>query len=101
METIKPEFYIPDDDYFIGIQSMSVTYVQKADDKQRMTALEYNELTVTAESSAGADENSEPYYYAISTERWAVDEASDLSDVLEDSRKRLLLVSNPEIKKKL
>ena len=100
METIKPEFYIPDNEYFIGIQSMSVTYVQHIDDNAETCQLGCNELTVTAENCPGAPDDEPPYYFSIRTERWAVDTPDDLSDLLCDFVSRLKLVTNPKTEKK-
>ena len=97
METIKPEFYIPDNEYFIGIQSMSVTYVQHQDDNADQN--DYNELTMTAENCPGAPDDEPPYYFSIRTERWAVDTPDDLSDLLRDFVSRLKLVTNPKTEK--
>lgn len=100
METIKPEFYIPDSEYFIGIQSMSITYIQQRDDNTEPGGPDYNEITVTAENAPGAPENSLPYYFSIRTERWAVDAPDELADLLRDFITRLKLVTNPKTEKK-
>ena len=100
METIKPNFYIPDDQFFTGIQSMSVTYVQHRDDNADTNGLDYNELTVSAETCPGAPDDEPPYYFTINTERWAVDTPDDLADLLHDFISRLKLVTNPKNEKK-
>ena len=76
----------------IGIEKMSITYVQENDTNNRD---EYNPdqyITIETESNIPSREdalNKEAYYYVIKTDRWAIENGDELSILIKDFEDRL------------
>ena len=61
---------------------LSATYIQNSDTEDPIEPDGVQELTIYTEDSGGGT------YYVIETQRWAVDNLEDLTEVLEDYKKR-------------
>ena len=75
----------PNDDG-VGIAKMSITYIQTTDNNCEYQDVP-QELTVTTEDTPASDDDE--YYFVISTERWAIDNPEELTELLNDFKNRL------------
>lgn len=82
--TIKTTPYPKGDE--VGIAKMSITYIQTTDSNCEYQDVP-QELTITTEDIP-TDDDCE-YYFVISTERWAIDNPEDLTELLTDFKNRL------------
>ena len=76
----------------IGIEKMSITYVQENDTNIRTEENPVQTITIETEDAiCGREEalNKQSYYLTIKTDRWAIDEPEDLTILLNDFKKRL------------
>lgn len=84
---IRPDYYLDEDKDCdnVGIERMSVTYCQLADcNKDNID--EYNTITISTETAGVGDL---PYYFTIKTDRWTINEPSEMEKLAEDFIKRL------------
>lgn len=76
----------------IGIAKMSITYVQQDDTNHGVQGDEQT-ITISTEDVPCTEETAlnekGGYYFVIKTNRWAVDNTSDLETLLNDFRNRL------------
>lgn len=89
---------LPDDnDNFVGISAMSITYTQSEDTCGRVGE-DAQFLTVEAvpmDESGEYKEGVRPEaYYTLKTDRWAVDEPEDIGIILNDFINRHKMVTN-------
>lgn len=75
----------------VGIKKMSITYVQEddtnhggKDDEQTLTI--ETEPTICTRDEAYDEQG---YYLVLKSDRWAIDEPSDLTDLIEDFKSKL------------
>ncbi len=74
----------------VGISEMSVTYVQRPDCLQDCDA-EDQTLTITAKVDIPDEEDAQKgWFFRIKTDCWSIDDALDMSDLINDFTERLL-----------
>lgn len=76
----------------VGISKMSITYVQEDDTNHRGTDDYGQYLTIEAEPvicNREEAKNEQGYYIVLKTDRWAIDEPSDLTILVEDFKSKL------------
>lgn len=76
----------------IGIEKMSITYIQENDTNMRTEDDPVQTITIEAEDAICSREealNKQGYYLVIKTDRWAVDEPEDLTMLVNDFKDRL------------
>ncbi len=76
----------------VGIAKMSITYVQEDDTNHRGTEDYGQYLTIETEPvvcTREEAENEQGYYLVLKTDRWAIDEASDITSLIEDFKSKL------------
>lgn len=79
--------YVPDNCYeenIVGIEKMSVTYTQQADTNSSSDDIQT--LTIETQNN-GMGENG--IYFNIKTDKWSIDDASHMADVINDFMNRL------------
>lgn len=79
----------------VGIESMSITYVQP-DDTNHGGEYDTQYLTISTETVPCNREdavNGEAYYFTLQTERWAISDANELKTIIDDFQKRLQMKS--------
>ena len=88
---VVPDAFIEDGEVNkVGIEKMTITYVQAADtdsDRDEEQFLEIEAMSVPC------DEGVLPFYYRIKTERWSVDEPGQIGELVEDFIRRLSMTS--------
>ena len=78
----------------VGIEQMSITYVQPADTCSRPDDIQT--LTITTQCDASVDKNEEGFYYNLSiphNQHWSVDDGDSLKALIEDFKKRLYMTT--------
>jgi len=87
---------ITDEEYgVIGIEEMSITYIQPADTCSHPDEVQHLTITTQMADSVGKDE--EGFYFNISIpegEHWSVDEGHSLMALVDDFKKRLYMTTN-------
>ena len=76
----------------IGIEKMSITYIQENDTNMRTEDDPVQTITIEAEDAICSREealNKQGYYLVIKTDRWAVDEPEDITMLVNDFKDRL------------
>lgn len=75
----------------IGVESMSVTYIQVADTNSSLDELQTLTIeTQTACSPTLKDAlNEQSYYFNIKTDKWSICDSNELSVLLDDFKKRI------------
>ena len=75
----------------IGVESMSVTYIQAADTNSSNDELQTLTIeTQTACSPTLEDAlNEQSYYFNIKTDKWSISDSNELSVLLDDFKKRV------------
>ena len=79
----------------VGIEEMSVTYVQPADTNSSQDVVQF--LTVTTQTAICVKEGEEGFYFNISIpegQHWSVDDGESLKAIIEDFRKRLYMTTD-------
>ena len=75
----------------VGIEKMSITYTQGADTNSAPDEDQY--LTIETEmvcaSTLDNALNEESYYFNVKTDKWSIDNASDLAMLIEDFKMRI------------
>ena len=78
----------------VGIQKVSVTYVQSDDTNHRSDICDAQELTISTEDAIVSESddlsNIGGYYLTIQTERWAINDENELVDLIEDFKSRVM-----------
>ena len=69
----------------IGIFKMSITYVQENDGNKLKE--EDNFITISTEDVPTNDD--EQHYFVISTERWAISDDNEITELVNDFKNRL------------
>ena len=96
---IKNSPYIENSE--IGVQTMSVTYVQNADTNDKPENYQYIKLTaVDVPTSGDYDPDNPPFYINIeilpfddgAPGHWSIDEPNDLVAIVNDFKERLMHV---------
>lgn len=75
----------------VGIEKMSITYIQE-DDTNHGGRDDVQTLTIETEDaicSREEAENEQGYYLVLKTDRWAIDDTSDLAALVEDFKDKL------------
>lgn len=72
------------DDDTIGISKMSIEYIQNAD----CEAENQDDVQVLEIST---EHNGSDFYYILKTDRWAIDNVSEMKQIIEDFESRLNL----------
>lgn len=75
----------------VGIEKMSITYIQE-DDTNHGGRDDVQTLTIETEDAIcnrDEAENEQGYYLVIKTDRWAIDEPSELTALVEDFKSKL------------
>jgi hypothetical protein len=80
----------------VGIEEISVTYVQEPDTNSRSD--EYQHLTVTTKTVCGVSkedsEKKEGFYFDITIpggEHWSINDGDELKAIIEDFKRRIYL----------
>ena len=90
--TVVPDAFIEDGEVNkVGIEKMTITYVQPADTDSDRDEEQF--LEIEAMSVPCCDEGVLPYYYRIKTDRWSVDEPGQIGELVEDFIRRLSMTS--------
>ena len=79
----------------VGIEEMSVTYVQPADTNSSPD--EVQNLTVTTQMAEFVSEGVESFYFDISIpkgQHWSIDDGDSLKAIIEDFKKRLYMTTD-------
>lgn len=74
----------------VGIDSMSITYIQPADTCSDPD--EVQEITISTQCGEAADADNDSFYYNISIpegQHWSVSDGDELKQLIEDFSKRL------------
>lgn len=75
----------------IGIESMSITYIQSADTNSSYD--EFQTLTIETQTACSPTLedalNEKSFYFNIKTDKWSVSDSNELSALLEDFKKRI------------
>lgn len=77
----------------VGIDSMSITYIQPADTCS--SADEIQEITISSQCGEAADADTDSFYYNISIpsgQHWSVSDGEELKQLVEDFSKRLHMI---------
>ena len=69
----------------IGIFKMSITYVQECDTNKQEE--EDNFITISTEDVPTNDD--EQHYFVISTDRWAISDDNEITELVNDFKNRL------------
>ena len=78
-----------DDEPYVGIEKMSITYTQPDD----MSSNETQEITLTTECQCSVGIDDDAFYVKIKTgeNSWAIYSAEDLKALIDDFQKRLYI----------
>lgn len=84
------------DNYYVGIEEMSITYTQPADTNSSSNEVQL--LTITSRTAASADfdsiEKQEGYYFDITIPddgHWSVEEGEELKALVDDFKSRMYM----------
>ena len=84
------------DSSYVGIEEMSITYIQPADTNSSSDEVQL--LTITSRTAAGADfdsiEKQEGYYFDVSipdSGHWSVEEGEELKALVDDFKSRMYI----------
>lgn len=84
------------DSNYVGIEEMSITYIQPADTNSSSDEVQL--LTITSRTAASADFNSmgkkEGYYFDVSIPdggHWSVEEGEELKALVDDFKSRMYI----------
>ena len=78
----------------IGIEKMSITYVQKDDTNHAKDAYSDQFITISTEAAIctrGEALRGQGYYLVLKTNRWAIEDEKDIDMLVKDFKKRLML----------
>lgn len=78
----------------IGIEKMSITYVQKDDTNHAKDAYSDQFITISTESAICTREEAlkeQGYYLVLKTNRWAIEDEGDIDMLVKDFKSRLML----------
>lgn len=78
----------------IGIEKMSITYVQKDDTNHAKDEFSDQFITISTEAAICNREEAlkkQGYYYTIKTNRWAIEDEREIAALIKDFRDRLML----------
>ena len=79
----------------IGIEEMSITYIQPADTCSNSDEVQH--LTITTQMGEAVGDGEEGFYFNISIpegEHWSVDDGDSLKALVEDFKKRLYMITD-------
>ena len=76
---------------FIGIESMSVTYIQAADTNSSSDEVQTLTIETQMPCSPTLEDalNEQSYYFNIKTDKWSISNSDELSMLLDDFKKRI------------
>lgn len=76
---------------FIGIESMSVTYIQAADTNSSSDEVQTLTIETQMPCSPTLEDalNEKSFYFNIKTDKWSVNSSDELSILLDDFKKRI------------
>lgn len=84
----------------VGIEEMSITYIQPADTCSNSDEVQY--LTITTQMAESVGDGVEGFYFNVSIPEgghWSVDDGDSLKALVEDFKKRLYMVTNSRYNK--
>ena len=76
---------------FVGIESMSVTYIQAADTNSNSDEVQTLTIETQMDCSPTLEDalNEKSFYFNIKTDKWSVNSSDELSMLLDDFKKRI------------